>query len=625
MTMTMYELTSRLARNPFIALVRASLVFLFAVSFAHAGVVLLQDLTVTSSADSGPGSLRAAIDATRTNASIAFDCSSGALNCPATIQLSSQGNARGFPGPTALAIKGKAITIKGPPGGVTLQTVPDVSSATSLRHFFVDSNASLTLQNILLSDGLALGGDGGSGDCGGGGGAGLGGAIFSQGALTLQDVSFANNSAIGGNGGSASSGNGGYGGGGGLGGDGGSQNNGGGGGTGGDGLTGSGGLGGIGGAGLNGNGAGIGSNGHGGKGISGGGGGGGNNFGGAGSDGGGGGGGASGGVGGFGGGGGGAHNSGIGGFGGGGGTDGVSGGVGGGRGSCLQDTGFGGGAAAFGGAVFVRSGGALRVEETSGTSYMLGNGVSGGKGTFNGAATGSGIFLMSGVSAVFDIAGSYTINNDIADDSVVSLPGGQSYIPGAGNGAGITKAGTGTLTIAGAGHYAGPTNVQDGVLRIIGDIAKSAINVAASGIFTGIGTTGPIDAYGTVAPGTLANPQVNLTPSSLKLEHGALSCFHVSGNSVSEMDVHGAAQINGIAHFDFAGGPPVGQTFTLLQASSIAGAFAGFETNMLNLYGELGYTGTTVTFTVVDSDEIFNGVMEEKPATGSPCETAFAN
>ena len=266
----------------------------------------------------------------------------------------------------------------------------------------------------------------------------------------------------------------------------------------------------------------------------------------------------------------------------------------------------------------------MRVEETSGTSYMLGNGVSGGNGAFNGAAAGSGIFLMSGVSAVFDIAGSYTINNDIADDSVVSLPGGQSYIPGAGNGAGVTKQGPGTLTIAGTGRYAGATNVQEGVLRVIGNVATSAINVAASGIFTGTGATGPIDAYGIVAPGTMANPQVNLSPSSLKLEPGALSCFHVSGDAVSEMDVQGAAHLNGIAHFDFAGGPPVGKIFTLLQATSVAGAFTGYETNMPNLYGELGYTGTTVTFTVVDSDEVFKGPME-KPAVGSPCETAYAN
>jgi hypothetical protein len=619
--MTMCDLNSRPTCNRLIAVCEASLVFLFAISVAHAEV-MLQEMTVTTSVDSGPGSLRDAVSAAATGQTIGFDCSSAALKCPATIQLSSQGNAQGFPGPTALAIKGKRIVIKGPPGGVTLQAVPGVSSATSLRHFFVDSGASLTLENVLLSDGLALGGDGGSGDCGGGGGAGLGGAIFSQGALTLNNVSFANNSAIGGNGGSATSSAGTFGGGGGLGGNGGSWSNGGGGGTGGDGVSGSGGLGGLGGAGLNGVGAGIGSDGDGGAGIGGGGGGGGYNVGGAGSEGGGGGGGTSGGAGGFGAGGGGALSNGGGGFGGGSGAEGVSGGVGGGHGSCLQNTALGGGAAAFGGAVFVRTGGSLRIQETSGSSEMNGNGVTGGNGSFNGAASGSGIFLMSGVSAVFDIAGSYTIKNDIADDSVSSLPVGQSYAPGAGTGAGITKQGTGILTLAGAGRYAGATKVQNGVLRVIGGIDASTINVAASGIFAGTGTTGPIDAFGTVAPGAIPNPQGSLTPSSLKLEHGALSCFHASGSSIGEMDVQGAAQLNGVVHIDFAGGPAVGQTFTLLHASSTAGTFAGYETNMPNLYGDLVYTGTNVKFTVRASDELFSGSMEQ-PTVGSPCAAAF--
>lgn len=620
------------SRNALTVLICTSLASLFAASIAQAGVVL-QDLTVTSNADAGPGSLRNAINAAHTHDSIEFDCSPAALNCPVTIQLSSQGNAGGFPGPTALAIKGKALKIAAPANGaVTLQAMPGASSATSLRHFFVDSDASLTLQNVLLSDGLALGGDGGSGSCGGGGGAGLGGAIFSQGALTLSNVSFTNNSAVGGGGGSALLVDWAYGGGGGLGGDGGSEYDGGGGGTGGDGLPGQGSSSGFGGPGLNGIGGGIGSTDAGGAGIGGGGGGGGYNRGGAGSDGGGGGGGAgyrgSGGAGGFGGGGGGARysGSGIGGFGSGGGGTALSsaanGGIGGGSGNCAPNTGFGGGAAAFGGAVFVRSGGSLRVEETSGTSHMAGNAVVGGIGTFGGAAAGSGIFLMSGVSAVFDIAGSYAINNNIADDSDVSLPAGRSYTPGAGAGARITKLGIGTLTLSGAGSYAGATNVQEGVLRVAGDIGASAIAVAASGILAVTGTTGPIDAYGTVAAGTPANPQGDLATSSLTLRPGALSCFHVSGNSVSEMDVSRDAHLNGIVHIDFAGGPPVGQTFTLLRASPLTGTFAGYETNMQNLYGVFGYTATTVTFTILDSDSIFDGSME-KPVIDSPCGTAF--
>jgi len=614
-------------------LIRASLASLLGVSVAQADVVL-QDMTVTSSADDGPGSLRSAINAAHTHETIKFDCSPKALNCPATIRLSSQGNAQGFPGPTALAIKGKAITIKAPAQGeVTLQTVAGASSATSLRHFFVDSDASLTLQNVLLSDGLALGGDGGSGSCGGGGGAGFGGAIFSQGALTLSNVSFANNRAVGGSGGSALLVDWAYGGGGGLGGNGGSEYNGGGGGTGGNGLPGLGSTSGFGGPGLNGKGGGIGTTDAGGAGIAGGGGGGGYNRGGAGSDGGGGGGGAgylgSGGAGRLGGGGGGARysGSGIGGFGGGGGgtalSNGASGGIGGGRGNCAPNIGFGGGAAAFGGAVFVRSGGSLRVEETSGTSHMTGNSVAGGIGTFEGAAAGSGIFLMSGVSAVFDIAGSYAINNNIADDSEVSLPAGQTYTPGAGSGASITKQGIGTLTLSGAGNYAGATKVENGVLRVTGSIDASATEVAASGILAGTGTTGPLDAYGTVAAGTPANPQDALTSSSLTLRPGALTCFHASGNSVSEMDVIRDAHLNGIVHIDFAAGPPVGQTFTLLRGSSVVGTFAGYETNMKNLSGVFAYTGTVATFTITDSDVIFEAGMEQ-PMVDGPCGMAFA-
>jgi hypothetical protein len=116
---------------------------------------------------------------------IDFDCA--ALNCPVTITLSSLGNNQGFPGPTALVITGKSITILGPAsGGVTLQASPGITSATSERLFFVDTGASLTLENLILQNGSARGGNGGSGFEGGGGAAGLGGAIFSQGTLTAR-------------------------------------------------------------------------------------------------------------------------------------------------------------------------------------------------------------------------------------------------------------------------------------------------------------------------------------------------------------------------------------------------------------------------------------------------------
>src|SRR4051812_40569612 len=164
-------------RNLLSVLVQASLVSTFALSPAFAST-----LTVTNTADTGACSLRSAVTSAGTGDTVVFDCV--ALSCPATILLFSQGNNQGFPGPTALSIRGKAITIQGPAnGGVTLQALPGNSSPTSLRHFSVDSGAALTLANLVLTGGHAIGGDGGS--CGGAG-AGLGGAIFSEGNLTLS-------------------------------------------------------------------------------------------------------------------------------------------------------------------------------------------------------------------------------------------------------------------------------------------------------------------------------------------------------------------------------------------------------------------------------------------------------
>ena len=107
-------------RNTLSLVIRAALVSLCAVVPLQAGAV-----SVTSTADSGPGSLRDAIALASDGGIVTFDCTVDALNCPATITLTSQGNNQGFPGPTALSITGKAVTIQGPSdGSVTLQAAP---------------------------------------------------------------------------------------------------------------------------------------------------------------------------------------------------------------------------------------------------------------------------------------------------------------------------------------------------------------------------------------------------------------------------------------------------------------------------------------------------------------------
>jgi hypothetical protein len=307
-------------------------------------------------------------------------------------------------------------------------------------------------------------------------------------------------------------------------------------------------------------------------------------------------------------------------------------GAGGGNGSGVAGVGgasVAGGGAGFGGAIFVRTGGSLIVQSPGTGATIAGGSVVAGTAIKNGAAAGNGLFLMSGATTTFDIAGSYAIDDGLADDSTSSLPIGQTYTPGNGAGAVITKQGTGTLVLSGTNTYAGATMVNAGALRVAvpGSINASAVAVGASGTLTGDGSTVAIDIFGTLAPGTLADPQGTLSVNgALRLESGALTCFHANGanNAVSDLNIAGSATVNGIARIDFSAGPSVGTTYVLLNAGSISGTFAGFETNMPNLDGSFNYTSTTVTFTVSASDVIFENGFEQS-ASDSPCIAAFVN
>lgn len=310
-----------------------------------------------------------------------------------------------------------------------------------------------------------------------------------------------------------------------------------------------------------------------------------------------------------------------GGFGGGGGTSNSSGGgVGGGS--------DGGGGAGFGGAVFVRSGAGLTVQDSGTSDALAGGSVAPGTGANNGAAAGSGMFLMSGATTVFDVAGKYTIGDTLADDSLSTLPASQSYTAGNGAGAAITKQGAGTLVLSASNTYAGVTNVTAGILRIAspGSIQKSTTSVVAAGTLTGDGTVGPVDSFGTVAPGTQAAPQGTLhVIGALHVQLDALTCFHADGaNAISDINATGAVTLNGIARIDFSAGPNPGAVYYAISAASVSGTFAGFETNLPNLLGHFTYGATNVIFTVDVNDVLFRSDFEQT-GNDSPCVMAFVN
>ncbi|HXD87583.1 MAG TPA: choice-of-anchor Q domain-containing protein, partial [Urbifossiella sp.] len=141
----------------------------------------------TTPGPDGVISLREAIDAAETDATadtINFDPSLAG----GTIHLTNANN--GAFGPTSFEIA-TPITIDG--SGQILSIDGEIGQ---FRFFGVTATGNLTLENLELTGGQAIGG---SGFQGGGGAAGLGGAIFNMGTLTVRNSTLDNNTAFGGN------------------------------------------------------------------------------------------------------------------------------------------------------------------------------------------------------------------------------------------------------------------------------------------------------------------------------------------------------------------------------------------------------------------------------------------
>ncbi len=134
---------------------------------------------------------------------------------------------------------------------------------------------------------------------------------------------------------------------------------------------------------------------------------------------------------------------------------------GGGNGGGDIGLGGGGGGAGLGGAIFIEPGGSLTLVDPSSFS---GNSVTGGNGGAssqgapggNGSAFGTDIFLSSSASLIFNISTSLSIPNPIQADSLLTTGG-------------ITKNGSGILTLPTGSDYVGGTTVNAGTVQISAD------------------------------------------------------------------------------------------------------------------------------------------------------------
>jgi autotransporter-associated beta strand protein len=464
----------------------------FALMLFLSPALAAQTFTVTTLNDTGAGSLRSAI------------ISANAATSAATIQFNISGGGTVVIGSDMPIINNRfGLSVSGANAGQGSITISgnnayrpfffgvgtgEAAAATGFGTLQATTNTNYSLSDLTIINGLAKGGNGGQGaivsggtNASGGGGAGLGGAIFlNAGSLTLNGISFQANLARGGNGGVGVLDNDnsfGTGGGGGMGGDGGAGMR-----KPGSGappfLTGAqrkpGGGGGFGSLALgyserniplNSFGAGSFTGGAPGGGPGGAEGGGGDSTnsgqiaaslgGGVG---------ASGTSGAFGGGGGGGANNlpdGNGGYGGGGaGQNGAPGFAGG--------ASSGGGGSGFGGAVFVRQGASILINDGLFSSSTVQAGANGGPGSASaGQALGADLFLAGNASYFVSAGNTITLNGDIGGVTNALSTGG------------LTKLGPGMLVLNAANTFVGPTSISAGTIRLGHALAlqNSTVNV----------------------------------------------------------------------------------------------------------------------------------------------------
>jgi len=184
--------------------------------------------------------------------------------------------------------------------------------------------------------------------------------------------------------------------------------------------------------------------------------------------------------------------------------------------------------------------------------------------------------------------------------------------------ASLTKSGTGTLFLTGNNTYAGGSTVTGGKLSIVGT-NSSGVTITSGGTLGGTGTvTGTINVLGGVlSPGVTAAEVTGITSvnadvvvpagdvlraSTVKIGlSGGFAATLKAGGVSSRLVASGLVALGGKLFLDVAAAPNPGDVYTLIQAGSIFGTFAGLpEGALINASGRqyrISYQGSRVTIT----------------------------
>jgi hypothetical protein len=220
--------------------------------------------------------------------------------------------------------------------------------------------------------------------------------------------------------------------------------------------------------------------------------------------------------------------------------------------------------------------------------------------------------------------------------------GGKAYIASHGT-ANITGplALDGNLNFGGSGTtflngpYSGTTGsigVGDGKLEI-GANYPFPLTIGAPGTVSGTGGVGSTVNSGILRPGSGVLPFGGFTvggsfeaklqfdsgpPSDLPvLQISAASALRppagedaVALGASSKLTVSGSATLAGTLEIEFDSLPTVGAAYTVVSAGNITGRFQRTRTTPSAVFGEVGYTNTTATYTVTETAGIFRDGFE---------------
>ncbi|WP_178119528.1 Ig-like domain-containing protein [Pseudomonas sp. SCB32] len=296
-----------------------------------------------------------------------------------------------------------------------------------------------------------------------------------------------------------------------------------------------------------------------------------------------------------------------------------------------------------------------------GQSLMVG--VNGASSNFSGSITGSGALVQDGTGTltlsganssqgwatrVYDgtlaIAnagnigtgaielngGTLSISNDMTLANTITLSGAGGTLSVAAGKAvglsasntgtgGLTKAGSGTLTLSGSNNYLGTTTVSAGTLSVTGSTA-SATTVASGATLAGSGTLGgnvTVQGGGTLSPGIggVNNGVGTLTLNgNLQMNAGSTLALDINGTTAGtgydQLLVNGAVDVTGATLAATHGYvPDSGDSYNVIVndgADAVTGSFSGLgEGAVLTAGGDgtpltvsyLGGTGNDITLT----------------------------